>query len=60
METNSDKCTVVPWFSTSFGELHMIGTIDMCVHMCNIIPCSDTDIKIAAADWRWFVHYSYF
>lgn len=47
METNSDKCTVVLWFSVSFGELHMMGTIDICVHMCNIIPCSDTDIKTA-------------
>lgn len=58
METNSDKCTVVPWFSVSFGELHMMGTIDICVHMCNIIPCSDTDIKTAvqSGDGLFIIH----
>ena len=58
METNFDKCTRVPWFSTSFGKLYMMDTIDMCVHMCSIIPCLDIDIRTAAAEWRELVDYS--
>lgn len=58
MGRNFDKYTIVPWFSTSFGELCMTDTIDMCVRMCSIIPCLDIDIRTAAAKWRELVDYS--
>lgn len=47
-----DQCAIVPWFSTSFGALHMMEVTDMCVCMCDIIPCSDTGIRTAAAERR--------
>lgn len=52
MGTNFDKCTIVPWFSASFGELHIMDTIDTCVHIYNKIPCLDIDIRTARAEWR--------
>lgn len=52
MVTEFDKGTAMPWFSASFGELHMTDMIDVCVHWCNTIPCFDIDIRAAAAKWR--------
>lgn len=52
MGTNFDKCIIVPWFSASFGELHIMDTIDTFVHICNKIPCLDIDIRTARAEWR--------
>ena len=58
METKFHKGTAVPWFSTSLEEQHMIDTIDICVRLCNVIPCFDIVIRVAAVEWRWLVDYS--
>lgn len=49
---NFIKVLAVPWFSTSLEEQHVMDTIDICVRLCNVIPCFDIVIRAAAAEWK--------
>lgn len=51
--TKYDKCAVV--FLNLFWRVTLMDMIDMCMHMCTIIPCSDIGVRTAAAEWRYLL-----